>query len=123
MTSLEIMGHFANGIGIISGGISLSIWLWLKRKERFDETRIEIILVTENKPSVPLLCQIERKHLTRSEVQGLIGALPTKDQQRYTVEYFHSQEFFDNLTLAQDKQEHTRLEIKCTDKEREQFLI
>lgn len=117
------LGDISDVLGILSFFVSIIIWLKLKIKERFDECRIKIVLVADDSTTVYLPCEIERKHLTRSEIQGLIGVLPTHEQKRYKLESLRTKEFFDELAIVQDNMKQNVLKIKCSKQEIEQFIF
>jgi hypothetical protein len=117
---MEIIGWIANFAGIIGSIYSASIWYSLKREEKFNEQRITIRLKTP-KVLIELPYAIERKYLTRSELQGLLGILPTKEMARYKLSFLNTKAFSDNLKAAQDDKNTSSIEIVCYEEEVPQF--
>lgn len=123
---LKILGHVATITGIIGAGYSFSIWTLLQRKEKFNEQRIKIQLKMPQL-LVELPYAIERKYLTRSELQGLLGILPIKEgngrkaTDRYQLSFLNTPAFFANLKSAQDDKDTTFVEIICKEDELQQF--
>jgi hypothetical protein len=118
---MQIVSLIADIFGILSVIVSVKIWFKINNLEDFNEQRIQIKLKVDEQ-LIRLPGEIERKHLTRSEVQGLLGSLATsKPKERYQLDYLNTRIFFDNLASAQDKKEKTVLEIKCTPEELKQF--
>ena len=65
---------------------------------------------------------IERKYLTRSELQGLLGILlMKKEKDRYSLDFLNSAEFFNRLKSAQDNKNINTIEIMCSEIELKQF--
>lgn len=104
---------FADFIGIAGAGVSVAIWLRMKAKEKFNEQRIKIQLKMPTFIAI-LPGEIERKHLTRSELQGLLGILPMNTPgARYQLSFLNTPNFFANLKAAQDDEHITSIEIVC----------
>ena len=121
---IKIFGFIADIAGIGGALFSLLIWLKMKYEKNFNEQRISIRLKMPQK-TVDLPYKIERKHLTRSEVQGLLGVLPMKGegQPRFSLSFLNTGDYFVNLKNAQDSKEITFVEITCTENEMQQFDI
>jgi hypothetical protein len=116
---LKIIGDISSTISLIGTGYSLKIWYSMKKRERFNEQRIKILL---KMPTIliELPCEIERKHLTRSELQGLLGILP-RFQVQYTLSFTNTTQYFARLKAAQDDKNTTSIEIICEEDEVAQF--
>ena len=115
-------------IGIVTGiggaVFSLLIWIKLRQKEKFNEQRIRIQFKKLSDGSVEALpYEMERKHLTRAEVQGLLGTVPRVDINApvYKLSFVSKVEFFNRLKATQDDELVNTLEIDCTDEEFAQF--
>jgi len=95
----------------------------LRTKENFNEQRIRIQFKKLSDSSVEALpYEMERKHLTRAEMQGLLGTVPRiGDTPTYKLSFVSKVEFFNRLKAAQDEQLIDTLEIDCTDEEFAQF--
>lgn len=128
MVGWERLGYVSTIISLVSTGFSVSIWRLLKSKEKFNEQRIKILLKTPTEP-FELPYEIERKNLTRSELQGLLGILPIKEGEgrkatdRYQLSFLNTPAFFANLKAAQDNKDTTSMEIICYEYEVAQFDI
>lgn len=119
-TTLEQLSVYA---GLLSPIVSGAVWFKLQLQKDFNRQRIVISLVipgTEKKITLP--CRIERKHLTRAEVMGVLGVLPMEGK-RYDIQFFNTVEFYARLENAQDLSEQTELLIECTEQELEQFNL
>ncbi|MCX7096365.1 MAG: hypothetical protein NTV43_00485 [Methylococcales bacterium] len=116
---LKIISDISSIISLVGTGFSLKIWYSMKRRERFNEQRIKILL---KMPAIliELPCEIERKHLTRSELQGLLGILP-RFQVQYALSFTNTTQYFAKLKAAQDDKDTTSIEIICEEDEVAQF--
>jgi hypothetical protein len=123
--TLTILGYISTIVGLISTGFSIAIWFKLKSQRKFDEQRIVISLVVPNTDKkITLPCRIERKHLTRAEVQGVLGTIPfVGGKTRYDIQFFNSAEFYSRLEDVQDLPDQTELLIDCTLEEIPQFNL
>lgn len=111
-------------VGLISTAVSIAIWFRLQLQREFDEQRIVISLVIPNTDKkITLPCRVERKHLTRAEVQGVLGTIPLVDKPRYDIRFFNSVEFYSRLEDAQDLPEQIELLIDCSLEEIPQFNL
>lgn len=119
---LDKIGIFA---AVASIFVSLSIRLYLWRKEKQDNALIDICLYCpEPEITIRLQGQIRRKNLTRAEVQGLLGILPMKEKgKRYELQALNQKAFFDALEEAQVNTNIYELVIACTAQELEQFEL
>ncbi len=122
------MWDFLDKIGILTGiagsVFSLLIWIKLRAEEKFKEQRIRIQLKVDAPDNriIILPYEIERKYLTRSELQGLLGILPMNDKKaRYSLDFLNTQAFFNRLKAAQDDKFIESIEIKCSCEELQQF--
>lgn len=109
--------------GIFGLLVSLSIRVYLWRKEKRDNDLIHIRLQVD----VPALLislqgQIRRKNLTRAEVLGLLGMLPMRAEgKRYSLAALSHKVFFDELEDAQVNGSVHEVVIPCTHAELQQF--
>lgn len=120
---LDILGYVSTIISLISTAVSVAIWLRIKTKEKFNEQRIKIQLKVPNTTqSYDFPYEIERKFLSRSELQGLLGILPVKNaSHRYSLSFLTTIAYFDKLKAAQDDENTTAIEIICTQAEWDDF--
>lgn len=117
---LDKIGIFA---AVASIFVSLSIRLYLWRKEKRENALIDIRLYcSDPEVLISLQGQIRRKNLTRAEVQGLLGILPMKEKgKRYELQALNQKAFFDALEEAQVNGAIQELVITCSEQELEQF--
>ena len=97
----------------IAGIYSLAVWWKIKRQRNVDNELITIQIVCEEQRYVYALPgKIRRKNLTRAQVQGLLGILPTKNKnERYSLSYLTSRQFFRSLEEAQEKNSVLSVEL------------
>lgn len=65
---------------------------------------------------------IMRKHVSRSEIMGLLGVYQKDSKERFKIAYLSKRAFFENLYAVQDGKSD-ELIIELTPKELEQFEI
>lgn len=110
-------------IGLITGVITMLIWLHLKWREKKDNDLIAVSLldsVTGYKATLP--CNIRRKNLTRAELQGLLGMLPMKEKgKRYELGGLNRMDFFTSLEKAQVSRDIHEVSILCSSDDLMQF--
>ena len=116
---IKIFGLIADSIGIGGAVLSLLIWLRLKREEKFNEQQIKILLTMPSE-SFKLPYEIERKHLTSSDLQGLLVILPRNTVQ-YQLSFLNTPDFFVKLKAAQNDKDTTSIKIICYKNEVAQF--
>jgi hypothetical protein len=117
----EMLDKISTVVSLVSMAFSVAIWFKLRNQRTFDEQRIDIRLVIPNTDKwVSLPGKIERKHLTRAEVQGVLGATVIENL-RYTIQFIKTAEFYARLENAQDLADQTELLIDCSQEEIEQF--
>jgi len=123
---LNFLSFITTITSFIGAMYSAFIWTSLQRKEKFSEQRIKIQLKMPQL-LVELPYAIERKYLTRSELQGLLGILPIKEgngrkaTDRYQLSFLNTPAFFANLKSAQGDKDTTFVEIICQEDELQQF--
>lgn len=119
----DILDKISIAAGILGLIVSLSIRVYLWRKEKRDNALIDIRLYCpEPDTMITLQGQIRRKNLTRAEVQGLIGILPMQEKgKRYELQALNQKAFFDALEEAQVNADIHELVMSCTAQELEQF--
>ena len=119
----DVLDKFGIVIGLLTGVVSIMIWLYLLRKEKKDNDLIAISLVVpalEFKATLP--GKIRRKNLTRAELQGLLGMLPMqKAGSRYQLDVLNDPVFFARLEQAQVDRDIKEVEIVCEPSDLEQF--
>jgi hypothetical protein len=119
----DVLDKIGIAAGIVALMVSISIRIYLWRKEQRDNDLIDIRLqCLEPEVLITLQGQIRRKNLTRAEVQGLLGILPMKEKgKRYDLPYLNQKAFFDALEEAQVSGDVRELSIKCSPNELKQF--
>lgn len=119
----DFLDKFGIIIGLITGLVTVAIWMHLLRKESRDNKLISISLaVPELEFKAILPGKIRRKNLTRAELQGMLGMLPMKTTgQRYQLDALNDGAFFDDLENAQIDRDIKEIEIVCKPQELEQF--
>lgn len=119
----DFLDKFGIVIGLITGLVTVAIWIHLLRKESRDNKLISISLaVPELEFKATLPGKIRRKNLTRAELQGMLGMLPMKTMgQRYQLDALNDGAFFDDLENAQIDRDIKEIEIVCKPQELEQF--
>lgn len=119
----DVLDKAGIAIGIFGLLVSLSIRLYLRRKERRDNDLIHIRLKVEE-PAMLLTLngQIRRKNLTRAEVLGLLGMLPMWETgKRYELAALNREVFFAELEEAQVQAGIDEVVIPCSAAEVMQF--
>ncbi|MDK9694593.1 MAG: hypothetical protein OEL19_10180 [Sulfurimonas sp.] len=96
------------------------LWSWFKNRKSNDKIAIHfktqtITVLLEN-------ISIIRKHITRSEVLGILGVVQKNSKERYNIAYLSQARFFDDLYEIQIGKSD-KLVIEITDEELEQFGV
>jgi hypothetical protein len=96
------------------------LWNWFKNRKFNDK----IVLCFKTQAETILLKNISiiRKHITRSEVLGILGVVQKNSKERYNIAYLSQTRFFDDLYEIQIGKSD-KLVIEITDEELEQFDI
>ncbi|PWQ99321.1 hypothetical protein [Leucothrix arctica] len=119
----EQLDRFGIIIGLITGVITMLIWLHLKWREKKDNDLIAVNLLDLSvgyKATLP--CKIRRKNLTRAELQGLLGMLPMNEKgKRYELDGLNHVDFFSSLEKAQVSRDIYEVNILCTNDDLMQF--
>ena len=110
-------------LGLVTGIVTLMIWVYLLRKEKKDNDLISISLeVCQKEYRATLPGKIRRKNLTRAELQGMLGMLPMNESgKRYQLATLNAPEFFEALEKAQVDREIGEVVVSCSDEEFGQF--
>ena len=119
----DILDKFGMATGFVSLLVSVSIRLYLWRKEKRDNDLIQVRLVLNNPDLIiTLRNRIRRKNLTRAEVLGLLGMLPMKDGgKRFALSGLSEQAFLVRLEDAQVNHTVNDVLVPCTQAELQQF--
>lgn len=96
------------------------LWNWFKNIKSNDK----IVIYFQTQTTTVLLENISiiRKHITRSEVLGILGVVQKNSKERYNIAYLSQTRFFDDLYEIQIGKSD-KLVIEITDKELEQFDV
>ncbi|MDQ1339078.1 MAG: hypothetical protein QG567_228 [Campylobacterota bacterium] len=96
------------------------LWNWFKNRKSNDK----IVIYFQTQTTTVLLENISiiRKHITRSEVLGILGVVQKNSKERYNIAYLSQTRFFDDLYEIQIGKSD-KLIIEITDEELEQFGI
>lgn len=96
------------------------LWNWFKNRKSNDK----IVIYFQTQTTTVLLENISiiRKHITRSEVLGILGVVQKNSKERYNIAYLSQTRFFDDLYEIQIGK-NDKLIIEITDEELEQFGI
>lgn len=110
-------------VGVVTGVITVFIWIHLIMRERKYNQLIAISLfVPSSGFKATLPGKIRRKNLTRAELQGLLGMLPMKvAKDRYVLSVLNTAEFFQVLEEAQVCRHIDEINIICNEDEITQF--
>jgi len=94
------------------------LWNWFKNIKSNDK----IVIYFQTQTTTVLLENISiiRKHITRSEVLGILGVVQKNSKERYNIAYLSQTRFFDDLYEIQIGKSD-KLVIEITDEELEQF--
>ncbi|OHE05242.1 hypothetical protein [Sulfurimonas sp. RIFOXYB12_FULL_35_9] len=96
------------------------LWNWYKNKKSND--KIVIYFQTQTETILLKNISIIRKHITRSEVLGILGVVQKNSKERYNIAYLSQTRFFNDLYDIQTSKSD-KLVIEITDEELEQFDI
>ena len=113
MDKITIVFAFVTMIGVFWG-------LYKSHKQRMQE--VEKIKIFFDVAGVEYLLNLDmpRKHISRSEVQGVLAAFQTNCKSRYSIEYLSDISFLDEIYLIQNNQLN-KLLIKLNTEEFSQF--
>lgn len=131
------MGYFTGStienistvLGLFGAGFAFFAWSharFIRRNVKMEKKRlnqeVQIILQGEDdKHTINLAFALRRRELTRQELLGLIGMVPTKEKKRFEIRFLHTKNFRHLLSSFQDGADHFVMTIPCTNKEIDQF--
>jgi len=125
-----LLSWIANLLQVLGAVFALLAWLQAKRleklaqdeKERLTEKVNFNLVLKSNGRSIDLPLSIPRGDITRAEVLGYLGMVPTRNPGRYSLTWTARPEFLESLDLV--KQGRARqIAILCSQEELEQFAI
>lgn len=121
-TILKIIDFLDKATIVITSITMLAVvYTWYNNRKQLD--RIQIYFIDENHQKLLLEnISIVRKHITRSEVLGILGVIQTNSKERYNIDYLSSTAFFDDLYAIQ-KGDLSELFINITTEELTQFTL
>lgn len=132
MTLLTLMGNFADIIGILGAIFATLAWFNTRKirqettKERTRQNqKVKVILKNYDKnKTLELPVEMSRVEFSRAELLGRIGMIPTKNpKERFSINYFNSKEFFQQLDQVRSGSGNHDFVIPCTENEIGQFNI
>lgn len=107
--------NFTVWVAVATLGFTLNNWL----NDRKNNVDIPIELTHADEPPIRLAQTIKRRHLTRSEVQGVLANAyhhPDNPKARYDIPFFASKAFSEHLESVQDgKKDMLSIEISNKD--------
>ncbi len=125
MNPLEIIGHVSNVAGAVSGIVSAVGVLFLLRDRRRLAQDVEVVLTLRAEDGsgreIALPMHLKRRDVSRPEILGRLGMVPTKARgARFALRHLSSPEFMDAINrVAEGK--GSRVEILCSQEELDQF--
>lgn len=123
---LTVVLGFLNDALVITGSVGAiySAWNWWqqrKREKRLDETvTIRLCDDVSETRFHSLGVRPVRRNITRAEVLGFVGMVPTHRGQRFTCAYTSTQEFIDQIELVFDGESDV-IELFFTEAEKAVF--
>lgn len=117
-------------VGIIGMVISIFVLIKSRRIENFleqEKARLneKIKMVLKQGDNEYVLPDLRRQDITRSEIQGRLGAIPMKTKgKRYSIEFTNTDEFYKQIDLVSEGSNdagNSSLTINCTSAEFAQF--
>ncbi len=108
-------------ITIVFSTVTMFVVLYGLAQNKKQNKQIQIYFKTQTKEICLKNISIIRKHITRSEILGILGIFQKNSKDRYNIDYLSTQKFFDDLYELQ-RGKTDRLVILLTDKELEQFI-
>lgn len=84
--------------------------------------KIQIYFLIDGKEIFLENISIIRKHITRSEILGMLGVIQKNSKERYNIEYLGETKFFEDLYAIQKGSSH-KLVIEISEDELKQFNI
>lgn len=91
-------------------------------QDKKQNQKIKISFLVGNKEICLENFSIIRRHITRSEILGILGVIQKNSKERYSIEYLGERQFFDDLYAAQ-KGNLNKIIIKLSKEELGQFYI
>ena len=132
MDILNFIGHSADIIGVLGAIFATLAWIntrkirheSAKERERKNQ-KIKVILKNYDTNKTLLLpVELSREELSRAELLGRIGMMPTKNpKERFAINYFNSKEFYQQLDQVRIGSGEYNFVISCTVNEIEQFNV
>lgn len=122
METIDSTINILDKITIVFATITMITVLWNWFKNRKSNDRIKICFQTQAKTFMLENISIIRKHITRSEVLGILGVVQKDSSKRFNIAYLSQTCFFDDLYEIQIGKSD-KLIIEITDEELEQFGI
>ena len=107
--------------GVISLVVSAAIWIRLQMASRADARPVAVLLRTDAGRQVELPLHLTRGNLSRAEVLGRIGMIPTREAgKRFSIAALSSPAFLSSLNAAKEGR-RSEVIIPASDSEIDQF--
>lgn len=127
----DSIGLIADLIGIIGAVVATLAWLksrqidkMLANEKNRQNRKIKVILSVHGKGKYDLPSKIRRADLSRQEVLGRLGMIPTVNpKQRFSISYLNNPRFIDELNQLAEASSDGTLVIEVTPEELTQFDI
>ncbi|MEL6903219.1 MAG: hypothetical protein AAFP07_19960 [Cyanobacteria bacterium J06606_4] len=121
MSKVSIAADIA---GISSAIFSLFAWIKARQIERElygERAKTVKIALVHGGQIKELPGSVRRGQLTRAEILGRIGMIPTKAGGRFIIAYVNSPSFLEDIEKVLDSRSNAIIRIPCTQQEIEQF--
>lgn len=123
-----MLSLIADIAGIAAAVFSLFAWIkarQIQKELEMERTRLKQkvqIVLRHGGQSIPLSnILLTRAELTRSEIMGYLGMLPTKEGRRFNLSHTSTREFLEQIEGIKEGTKEGTLVIPCTQAELKQF--
>jgi hypothetical protein len=122
--------QIGNAASLIGALLALMAWIQSRsvRKridaEKFKKSRKIVVVLQHGSEKLELPVELRRSELTRAEILGRIGMIPTKTKNgRFTLGYLNTKEFLEQVNKLNEGDSEGLLTIPCKLDEYQQFDI
>ena len=111
-------------------GATFALMAWIQSRKVNDRLEAEkiinnrkvVVVMQHGSEKLELPVELRRAELTRAEVLGRIGMIPTKEKgKRFSIGYLNTHEFLDQINKINESDGEGLLTIPCKKNEYEQF--
>ncbi len=127
---MDIVGYVASVLGIITAVFSFLSWIQGRRiaqaqeREKKRLNRHVTVKLQYGAQEIELPVELRRAELTRAELLGRLGMIPTKVKGgKFSLRYLNTPEFFRQLNQVVSTDGDALLTIPCDKNEFEQFDV